>query len=117
MAPTDPQFACSSMIQESKVTIPSLSGYPPSPTQQLIIPSAWRAPASTASKALPLADKTIQASVFTSFPVSQVETTIGFVCIVLLLKIPFTESKGAERLESCKNFLLFSILFGLTKFK
>src|SRR6185312_5517004 len=110
MAPTEPQLACSSIMQASSVTMPSLSGYPPNPMQQSMISSTYLAPASTASKARPFCDKIFQASAFTSLPLFQVETTIGFVCALTLVVIFFKESKGAASVESCKNFLLSSIV-------
>jgi hypothetical protein len=66
------------MIQASKVTFPSLSGYPPKPTQQSILFSMCLAPASTASKALPFLLNISHAAALTGIPLSHVEITIGF---------------------------------------
>ena len=113
---TAPQFACSSMMQLSNVTIPSLSGYPPKPTQQLISFSMCMAPASTASNALPFADNIFHASAFTGIPLSQVEITIGFVVSSKsLAKDFFAVSNGAVNAESCKNFLRFMFFYFLAK--
>src|SRR6185312_11928680 len=110
IAPTEPRLACSSIMHASSVTMPSLSGYPPRPMQQSIVSSTYLAPASTASNDRPFFDKIFQASAFTSFPLFQVETTIGFVRALPLVAIFFKESNGAASVESCKNFLLLSIV-------
>src|SRR6202012_5985121 len=78
IAATEPQLPCSSIIQASRVTCPSRSGYPARPTVWFFISaSGILTPASTASKARPPVDNVFQASLLASTPKFQVEITIG----------------------------------------
>src|SRR5665213_2752949 len=79
--------------------------------QQSMVSSTYRAPASTASSARPFADNIFHASIFTSFPLLHVDTTIGFVCALPLFSTFFKERKGAAKVESCKNFLLLTMFY------
>ena len=69
------------MMDASNVTIPSLSGFAPSPTQQLSSFSVTMTPCSTASKALPPLFNTSQAATFALNPASQVDATIGWILL------------------------------------
>ena len=81
MQTTEPQLPSLSIMQASKVTLPSRSGRPPLPTVSLVSSaSSTLTPCSTASRALPPDFKTSQA-----FSVAlkkfQVQTTIGFTAV------------------------------------
>jgi hypothetical protein len=92
----------------SKVTIPSLSGLAPKPTQQLISDSITITPFSTASIALPFVLRISHAAILALNPASQVEITTGlFTCRVGLNEINGTDAKIAE--VKFKKFLLFMV--------
>src|SRR5689334_11212395 len=65
------------LVRSTRVTIPSLSGLAPIPTQQLIVFSVTITPASTASKALPLLFNICHAALFALIPSFHVDITIG----------------------------------------
>ena len=75
---TLPQLAFSSMMQASRVTNPSRSGFAPNPTQQFSSDSVTITPFSTASSARPPERKIFQAAAFAAIPASQVDITRGF---------------------------------------
>ena len=68
-------------MDASNVTIPSLSGLAPNPTQQLSSFSVTITPCSTASKAFPPFFKTAQAATFALNPASHVDATIGWILL------------------------------------
>ena len=69
------------------------------------------APASTASSDLPPLDNIFQASALTAIPLSQVETTMGFVVPSWPLANDLVaDNNGAVSAEMWRNFLLLSII-------
>ena len=68
-------------MDASNVTIPSLSGLAPKPTQQLSSFSVIITPCSTASKAFPPFFKTSHAATFALNPASHVDATIGWILL------------------------------------
>src|SRR6187431_2735348 len=75
---TLPQLPFSSMMHASSVTCPSRSGVPPNPTLELLrSASVFMTPFSTASMALPPAERTFHASAFAASPWYHVEMTTG----------------------------------------
>src|ERR1700761_9419341 len=102
------------MIEASKVTIPSRSGFAPKPTQQLIEDSVTITPASTASSADPFALSTSHAPLFASRPVSHVEMTTGRPATVTglvpaaIARLPVIIPSEPNK-EDCKKKRLFSI--------
>src|SRR4051812_3987901 len=77
---TEPHPAYSSIMQASSVTCPSRSGKPPRPTLRFFKSSSeFITPFSTASNALPPAERIFHASAFAGTPCFHVEITMGFV--------------------------------------
>src|SRR5688572_2188269 len=110
---TDPQLLFSSIMHASSVTNPSRSGNPPSPTEVSFgLPSGTRAPASTASNALPPFESIFQASALASTPKSQVEITIGLLaCILPAIATEVTGNAAAPKADNFRNSL--RVLIGL----
>src|SRR6056297_1121611 len=118
MASTAPQLPFLSIIQASKVTLPSLSGLPPVPTVWLVTSSSSTfTPCSIASKALPPSFSISQAFA-EAFKKSQVHITIGYepvvfvaVCKGCAFSLQDVKNGVATRaavavLEFFRNFLL-----------
>src|SRR5258708_7080111 len=106
------------MMQASSVTCPSRSGRPPNPTLRLPMSfSEFITPFSTASSALPRADKTFHASAFASTPCFQVEITNGlFSPSVIGISFAydlFTEANAALMADHLRKLLLVVIVRGL----
>jgi len=104
------------MIDASRVTKPSRSGFAPKPTQQLIVDSVTFTPASTASRADPFRLSTSQAPLFAAIPVSHVEMTTGCPVTAAALagaataRLPVSNPNEPNK-EDCKNHRLFTIIY------